>query len=124
MVNSRCSRGLPVSASRSVKNTPGFEGSVRRFRPVLLTSLTTFGGLAPMIAETSLQARFLIPMAISLGFGVIFVTPITLVLVPAFYRALADARVALHRRLGHGEGAEGERRHAHPGPEAGGASRA
>ncbi len=66
------------------------EGSIRRFRPVLLTSLTTFGGLAPMIAETSLQARFLIPMAISLGFGVIFVTPITLVLVPALYRIVGD----------------------------------
>ncbi|MEM6533723.1 MAG: efflux RND transporter permease subunit [Myxococcota bacterium] len=45
-------------------------GGQRRLRPILLTSLTTFFGLAPMIAETSIQARFLIPMALSLGFGV------------------------------------------------------
>jgi multidrug efflux pump subunit AcrB len=55
---------------------------VRRFRPVLLTTLTTFLGLAPMIFETSRQARFLIPMAISLAFGVLFATLITLVIVP------------------------------------------
>ncbi|RMG45591.1 MAG: efflux RND transporter permease subunit, partial [Candidatus Dadabacteria bacterium] len=61
------------------------EAGVRRFRPIILTSLTTFFGLAPMIFETSLQARFLIPMAISLGFGILFATLITLVLVPALY---------------------------------------
>ena len=54
--------------------------SRRRFRPILLTSLTTFGGLLPMIFETSLQARFLIPMAISLGYGVLFATFIILLL--------------------------------------------
>ena len=57
----------------------------RRFRPILLTSLTTFFGLFPMILETSVQAQFLIPMAISLGFGVLFSTFITLVLVPTLY---------------------------------------
>ncbi len=62
----------------------------RRFRPILLTTLTTFFGLTPMIFETSLQARFLIPMAISLGFGVVFATAITLVLVPVIYRILED----------------------------------
>lgn len=67
-------------------------GGLRRFRPILLTSLTTFFGLAPMISETSLQARFLVPMAISLGIGVLFVTVITLVLVPAFYRIVEDFR--------------------------------
>ena len=56
---------------------------VRRFRPILLTTLTTFGGLAPMIFETSRQARFMIPMAISLGFGILFSTAITLILVPS-----------------------------------------
>jgi multidrug efflux pump subunit AcrB len=61
-----------------------------RFRPIILTTLTTFGGLAPMILETSRQARFLIPMALSLGFGVVFATLITLVLVPAFYLILDD----------------------------------
>lgn len=57
----------------------------RRLRPILLTSLTTFFGLMPMIFETSVQARFLIPMAISLGFGIIASTLLTLLLVPAFY---------------------------------------
>ncbi|MEA1928861.1 MAG: efflux RND transporter permease subunit [Candidatus Auribacterota bacterium] len=56
---------------------------VRRFRPILLTTLTTFGGLAPMIFETSRQARFMIPMAISLGYGILFATGITLILVPS-----------------------------------------
>lgn len=63
-------------------------GAMRRFRPVLLTSLTTFFGLSPMIFETSLQAQFLIPMAVSLGFGVLFVT----LIVPAGYGVAEDAR--------------------------------
>jgi multidrug efflux pump subunit AcrB len=67
----------------------------RRFRPILLTSLTTFGGLAPMLFETSVQARFLIPMAISLGFGIIFASFIILLLVPALYMILEDARGAV-----------------------------
>jgi multidrug efflux pump subunit AcrB len=58
---------------------------VRRFRPVLLTTLTTFGGLAPMIFETSRQARFMIPMALSLGYGILFATGIALILVPCLY---------------------------------------
>ncbi|NCG19915.1 MAG: AcrB/AcrD/AcrF family protein [Rhodobacterales bacterium] len=65
-------------------------GGKRRLRPILLTSLTTFFGLAPMIFETSMQARFLIPMAISLGFGVLFATGIILVLVPALYLIVED----------------------------------
>lgn len=65
--------------------------AIRRFRPVLLTTLTTFGGLAPMIFESSRQARYLIPMALSLGFGVLFATFITLILVPSGYLALEDA---------------------------------
>jgi multidrug efflux pump subunit AcrB len=56
-----------------------------RFRAILLTSLTTFAGLAPMIFERSVQAQFLIPMAISLGFGVLFGTFITLLLIPCGY---------------------------------------
>ena len=67
-------------------------GAIRRLRPILLTSLTTFLGLAPMIAETSVQARFLIPMAISLGFGVLFATLIILLLVPALYMLVEDAQ--------------------------------
>jgi multidrug efflux pump subunit AcrB len=63
----------------------------RRFRPIILTTLTTFGGLAPMIFETSRQARFLIPMALSLGFGILFATLITLFLVPSLYLLMDDA---------------------------------
>jgi len=63
---------------------------VRRFRPILLTTLTTFGGLAPMIFETSRQARFMIPMAISLGYGIVFATSITLVIVPCLYMLVDD----------------------------------
>jgi len=61
-----------------------------RFRAIILTSLTTFAGLAPMITERSLQAQFLIPMAVSLGFGVLFATVITLLLVPCAYLILED----------------------------------
>ena len=65
---------------------------VQRFRPILLTTITTFGGLAPMIFETSRQARFLIPMALSLGFGILFATVITLLLVPCLYMILEDIK--------------------------------
>jgi multidrug efflux pump subunit AcrB len=65
-----------------------------RFRPILLTSLTTFGGLMPLILEKSMQARFMIPMAISLGYGIIFATLITLILVPTLYIIVADLRHA------------------------------
>jgi multidrug efflux pump subunit AcrB len=65
-------------------------GGALRFRAVILTSLTTFAGLTPMILERSLQAQFLIPMAVSLGFGVLFATFITLLLVPCGYVILDD----------------------------------
>ena len=61
-----------------------------RFRAILLTSLTTFFGLLPLLMERSMQARFLVPMAVSLAFGVVFATVITLVLVPCLYLVLAD----------------------------------
>ncbi|MFW5499768.1 MULTISPECIES: efflux RND transporter permease subunit [unclassified Maridesulfovibrio] len=73
------------------------EAGTARFRPILLTTLTTFGGLAPMILETSRQAKFLIPMAVSLGFGIVFATGITLLLVPAFYLIFEDIRSLLRR---------------------------
>jgi multidrug efflux pump subunit AcrB len=73
------------------------EAGARRFRPIMLTSLTTFGGLAPMIFETSMQARFLIPMAISLGYGILFATLIALLLVPALYLIVEDLRAPLLR---------------------------
>jgi len=71
--------------------------ATRRFRPIMLTTLTTFLGLLPMITEKSLQARFLIPMAISLAFGVMFATCITLLLVPSLYMILEDVKRALAR---------------------------
>ncbi len=67
------------------------QACAQRFRAVVLTSLTTFAGLIPMIMERSLQAQFLIPMAVSLGFGILFATVITLVLVPCGYIILHDA---------------------------------
>ena len=73
------------------------QAAVQRFRPILLTTLTTFGGLAPMILETSREARFLIPMAISLGFGILFATFITLGMVPALYLVLEDVAGLFHR---------------------------
>ena len=67
-------------------------GALRRFRPILLTSLTTFIGLAPMIFENSPEARFLVPMAISLGYGILVATFIVLLIVPSLYLILEDAR--------------------------------
>jgi multidrug efflux pump subunit AcrB len=69
-------------------------GAMRRLRPILLTSLTTFFGLVPMIFETSVQARFLIPMAISLGFGILFATVVILLLVPVVYTLVEQLRSA------------------------------
>jgi multidrug efflux pump subunit AcrB len=66
------------------------QGGALRFRAIILTSLTTFAGLTPMILERSLQAQFLIPMAVSLGFGVLFATVITLLLIPCGYMILED----------------------------------
>jgi multidrug efflux pump subunit AcrB len=66
------------------------EAAKARFRAILLTSLTTFGGLTPMMLETSVQARFMIPMAISIAFGVVFASLITLLLVPCSYLVLED----------------------------------
>jgi len=65
-------------------------GGIRRFRAILLTSLTTFFGLLPILLETSMQAQFLIPMATSLAFGIVFATVITLLLIPCLYVILED----------------------------------
>ena len=72
-----------------------WEAGAARFRPIILTSLTTFAGLSPMLFETDLQAKFLIPMAISLGFGILFATAITLILVPSIYLVLEDFKILL-----------------------------
>ena len=90
-VNSNRSAGIPLYQALVAAGT-------RRFRPILLTSLTTFFGLTPMIMETSMQAKFLIPMAISLGFGILFATGITLLLIPALYLILEDIRRLFNMR--------------------------
>ncbi len=64
----------------------------KRFRPILLTSITTFAGLAPLMADDSIQAQFLIPMAVSLGFGILFATVITLFLIPCALLVGDDAK--------------------------------
>jgi multidrug efflux pump subunit AcrB len=74
------------------------QAAIRRFRPILLTTLTTFGGLTPIILETSNQAHHLIPMAISLGFGIVFATTIILIMVPSLYLVLEDVTAALGGR--------------------------
>ena len=75
----------------------------QRFRAVLLTSLTTFFGLFPLIMETSRQAQFMIPMAVSLAFGVVFSTVVTLIIVPTLYLIAEDFTHAM-ARLWQGEG--------------------
>jgi multidrug efflux pump subunit AcrB len=68
------------------------DAGLRRFRPIILTTATTFAGLTPIILERDLQAQYLIPMAISLGFGIVFATSIILLLVPCLYMALEDVK--------------------------------
>ncbi len=80
-------RSRNISAHKAIHSS-----GIDRFRPIVLTTLSTFFGLAPMIFETSRQARFLIPMAISLGFGILFATFITLVLAPALYIIVEDIK--------------------------------
>ncbi len=82
-INKRVRRG--TSLSQAV-----LESGCRRFRPIFLTSATTFVGLIPLIFDSSLQAQFLIPMAVSLAFGVLFATGITLFLIPCVLMAAAD----------------------------------
>jgi multidrug efflux pump subunit AcrB len=73
----------------------------KRFRAILLTSLTTFFGLIPIVLETSLQAKLVIPMATSLAFGILFATVITLFLIPSLYTVIDDLRRWWHSALRH-----------------------
>ncbi len=82
-INQKRKRGVELFQAVS-------ESAQRRFRPIILTSLTTSLGLTPIILEKSMQAQFLIPMAISLGFGILFATFITLLLIPSLYLILED----------------------------------
>jgi multidrug efflux pump subunit AcrB len=74
------------------------QGGEDRFRPIILTSLTTFVGLLPIMSETSMQAQFLIPMVTSLSFGVLFATGVTLLLVPCLYLFGEQVSARLLRR--------------------------
>ena len=75
-INERLRRGMPGREAI-------VEGAKARFRPIFLTSMTTFLGVAPLVFETSIQAQFLIPMAASLGFGILFATAVLMMIVPA-----------------------------------------
>lgn len=72
----------------------------KRFRAIMLTSLTTFIGLVPIMAETSMQAQMVIPMAVSLAFGVLFATVVTLCLIPCLYIAIEDSKALMARIIG------------------------
>ncbi len=85
LINRRRAEGISVDQALC-------ESGERRFRPIMLTTATTFLGLTPMIFETSMQAKFLIPMAVSLGYGIVFATAITLILIPVLYRILEDIK--------------------------------
>jgi multidrug efflux pump subunit AcrB len=73
-------------------NTAVVESGKARFRPVLLTSVTTIAGLSPLLLERSFQAQFLIPMAVSISFGLLIATILTLLYVPALYLIIQDLR--------------------------------
>jgi multidrug efflux pump subunit AcrB len=91
-VNQRRDEGVPLAdAVRAA--------GVARFRPIALTSLTTFAGLTPLLLERSVSAQFLIPMAISLAFGVVFASSISLFLVPSLYLILDDAKRETRRLI-------------------------
>lgn len=106
-VNDYLDRHNHQSDAASIREAVIF-GGTRRFRPILLTSLTTFFGLMPMILETSVQARFLIPMALSLGFGVLFATVVLLLVVPSAYGAVEDLKRFFGRSFGRAEAATGK----------------
>ena len=86
-IRERCADGVAVAQAAK-------EAGRARFRPILLTSVTTIAGLLPMLLETSLQAQILIPLATSLAFGLTATTLIALFLVPAVYTILDDFGVA------------------------------
>ncbi len=88
-VNVRLAAGLPLFEALR-------EGGKRRFRAIFLTTLTTVAGLSPIILERSMQAQFLIPMAVSIAFGVLFATVITLIIIPCLMAAVNDLRRIVH----------------------------
>jgi multidrug efflux pump subunit AcrB len=103
-VNRFRKRGMPLHEA-------AWSGGISRFRSIMATSVTTFVGLAPMMSETDIQALFLVPMSISLGYGGLFATFITLLLVPGIYVIMEDIR----KLLGFGESKlEQEQDSSHP----------
>jgi multidrug efflux pump subunit AcrB len=86
----------------------------KRFRAIVLTSLTTFFGLVPIVLEPSLQARIVIPMAVSLAFGILFATVITLFLIPSLYLILDDLRKSLLLAWQHLRSGASQRPESHP----------
>jgi multidrug efflux pump subunit AcrB len=92
LINRRRAEGMPLN--QAVR-----EGSKQRLRAIMLTSVTTIAGLAPLMLERSFQAQFLIPMAVSLVFGLAFATVLTLIFVPTFYLVLEDVLRRLRRTL-------------------------
>ena len=88
-------RVLGVPLTQAVMDAAG-----KRFRAIILTSLTTFFGLVPIVLEPSLQAQIVIPMAVSLAFGILFATVITLFLIPSLYLVLDDIKRGVKRVLG------------------------
>ena len=92
-VNKRCRSGMPLIEA-------ALAAGARRFRPIILTSLTTFAGLVPLLLDQSLQAQFLIPMAVSLAYGILFATAITLFLIPCALLVADDIGRSLKRLLG------------------------
>ncbi|MGH7821964.1 MAG: efflux RND transporter permease subunit [Candidatus Binatia bacterium] len=103
---------IDAANQRRAEGMSAFEAidsaALRRFRPILLTSATTFVGLVPMLLEPSMQARFLIPMAISLAFGILFSTALVLLIVPSLYLIVEDLRHAAHIAPAVEETPEGE----------------
>jgi multidrug efflux pump subunit AcrB len=91
------------------------DAATKRFRAILLTSLTTFFGLVPIVLETSLQAQIVIPMAASLAFGILFATVITLFLIPSLYLILNDVGTWWREAWNHVLGRKADREPAHPG---------
>jgi multidrug efflux pump subunit AcrB len=89
-INENLAGGMPFSDAI-------LQGGMRRFRAIFLTTVSTVGGLAPLILETDFQAKFLIPMALSIAAGVVFATVLTLVLIPSLLAILSDLRLVVHR---------------------------
>ena len=95
-INHRVAEGVPIQQAL-------LESGARRLRPVMLTTITTIGGLLPILLETSLQAQILIPMATSIAFGELFATVLVLYLVPISYSMYHDAK---HLQISAGDGAD------------------